>query len=680
MADPITAHLYDGTTLNFPAGTDPAVIQATVKKETERRRNQTGAQGLWEGINRGAGKTATSLYKGIADVIGTPQAVVDIFRAIPEAILGPAPPTGPSLLPRSEDVQRGMEYIGLLGPEFENQLLASGIRAIPGALGGPGSIPAKVATGFAAGAGSEAAGQLAEGTPYETWARAGGALVGGLGGQKAAGVVEKTIGKAQIGPFAQLGIDPKLATQVRPNSTGLKWWQNAISNMPGGFDRMQSAAQGAIDDVAKAVESRAAQLGSAATKQEAGASLQKGGANWLNQFELDETRKWNEFFSAMPSNTPVHLAHTKAALGNVQKAMPDMPATERELLGAKLKSLQDAVVADLQKNALGGAVDSASLESVKNMRSIIGNIIKEPPLMNDMTRGKWAELYAALTEDIKESALRVGSATGRFDALDKFKAANDFTRDGHQFVANSLSKILTKTGGITPEQAATFVMSESRKGATQIAALRSKLTPAEWEDFSSYVVRSLGRSGTQTAAGDAFSPAMFLANYQKLDPAARAILFKGTGLDLSSDMAAVATIAEGMRDTAKLANSSRTAGTSILLEMLGAGAGASTGSFEAAMVGVAAPYISGQAASRLMTNRQFIRWLATPTSLEGLPTHLRRLAVIAQTSPITAPAIAEYLTAVKTATQPQALPESQSQLPSTSAIPQVTPGFNNVSP
>jgi hypothetical protein len=58
------AELFDGTVLEFPDGTDPAVIQSTVKRETARLRS-SGASGSW-----GAGATGSWSDPRLADKSG----------------------------------------------------------------------------------------------------------------------------------------------------------------------------------------------------------------------------------------------------------------------------------------------------------------------------------------------------------------------------------------------------------------------------------------------------------------------------------------------------------------------------------------------------------------------------------------------------------------------------------
>ncbi len=85
--------------------------------------------------------------------------------------------------PSSSDIQRGVERF--TGKFYEPQTRAGRIAEgagefIPGMLtGGPGGLARRAVTGAAAGASSEGAGQVFEGSPWEIPARIAGGLLGG---------------------------------------------------------------------------------------------------------------------------------------------------------------------------------------------------------------------------------------------------------------------------------------------------------------------------------------------------------------------------------------------------------------------------------------------------------------------------------------------------------------------
>lgn len=131
----------------------------------------------------GAGKAAMSgLVGGVADLAGIPADVIGL--------------TG---IKGSEDFQKayGSEAIrqgitNKTGYEFYKpttgveQLLQTGGSFLPNMVGGGAGLATKLATRVALPAvAAEAAGAMAEGTPYEPYAKVAGALVGGAGGLRA---------------------------------------------------------------------------------------------------------------------------------------------------------------------------------------------------------------------------------------------------------------------------------------------------------------------------------------------------------------------------------------------------------------------------------------------------------------------------------------------------------------
>jgi hypothetical protein len=140
------------------------------------------------------GKSAgIGLVKGAIGLAGFP---VDAASAINRGIdwveekLGAAPPqqqpSGPPTL-GSEDIRKRVEKV--TGPLYESKttpgkIVQTGAEFIPGAaIGGIPGIARRALIGGAAGAGSEAAGQMVEGNPLEPWIRLGTAL--GIGGATA---------------------------------------------------------------------------------------------------------------------------------------------------------------------------------------------------------------------------------------------------------------------------------------------------------------------------------------------------------------------------------------------------------------------------------------------------------------------------------------------------------------
>jgi hypothetical protein len=101
---------------------------------------------------------------------------------------------------------------------------------------GPGSIPAKVLTAVTGGAGSEAGGQLAEGTRYEPTARAVGGVVGGAGPGVASRAITPLPINAQraaaVNTLRNEGVNDLTAGQITGNRS-LRYAESMLGDAPG---------------------------------------------------------------------------------------------------------------------------------------------------------------------------------------------------------------------------------------------------------------------------------------------------------------------------------------------------------------------------------------------------------------------------------------------------------------
>lgn len=139
-------------------------------------RGFAGLAGLPADIGRGAARLA---IQGGGYLVGADQAQLARELAQAETAMSAshfAPPT-------SQEVTQGIERV--TGPLYTPRGTAGEFgrtigEFVPSALAGPGGVVRKAAMAVVPGVLSEAGGQLAEGTPYETAARIAGGLAGGV--------------------------------------------------------------------------------------------------------------------------------------------------------------------------------------------------------------------------------------------------------------------------------------------------------------------------------------------------------------------------------------------------------------------------------------------------------------------------------------------------------------------
>ncbi|MFP5481373.1 MAG: hypothetical protein ACLGIE_17055 [Alphaproteobacteria bacterium] len=238
---PIRAQLFDGTILEFPAGTDRSVIERVAKEQTMKRRG-TGAHspemtaGLaklsamtqnpataldaqrarsrttWDAIKdnvigdptdgvdsygeqagrflKDAGSaTAAGIARGTASLVGVPGSLGDLFDQGMTAggkALGIIPDDwqAPQSSLSGASMTEGMSNLTGGATDYRGESLPAKFAGtigefLPGALafGGSGNL---LKYGVIPGASSEAAGQLTEGTAFEPYARFAGAVAGGV--------------------------------------------------------------------------------------------------------------------------------------------------------------------------------------------------------------------------------------------------------------------------------------------------------------------------------------------------------------------------------------------------------------------------------------------------------------------------------------------------------------------
>lgn len=139
----------------------------------------------------------------------------------------------------SANLQKGVE--SFTGKFYEPQTMAGKFahsigEAVPGSIAAPGSIPARLLSAVGAGSGSEALGQLTEGTGWEPYARAGGALAGGMAPYVAGRAVTPIPSNPQRQRLVDIlqdeGVTSLTAGQRTGNKT-LQYLESASSTAPG---------------------------------------------------------------------------------------------------------------------------------------------------------------------------------------------------------------------------------------------------------------------------------------------------------------------------------------------------------------------------------------------------------------------------------------------------------------
>jgi hypothetical protein len=528
---------------------------------------------------------ASKIGEGLADTAAVPGEMFHLggqLRAKVNDWLGAQNPDAPSPLfssiekhaVRAGDVSNFGKHVGLWDrPDLEpqsnaEQYISAGAQGvgstIPALMTEGTSLIPTLAAGATSGVGSKFGhdalpehpilGSLLGGT-------AGGMGIGSFMNAGAKGVnALRGVGNDMTDAYTTAGITPRLAGDVTESPT-LQGVQAFAAKSPLGMTRVAGAAHATADEFGSSAERVASGLGPAATAQDVGTSLQGEGAKWMQKFKATNAGNWNsldQYFS-----DPVPVSNYRTALNGIQKTLPDAPATARTLQPNMTRQLLD----DLQADAPGN--NGLSWQSVKGIRSRIGEMLEDPNLPGDTGTAELKRLYGGLSEDMKSAAynasIPVNSGMQR-TAAQLFDDANTFTRNGHSFIDGVLRPVMRQ--GQTPEGAATSVLNSLTRGGTTAAQLRAEM-PSAADNIGAYKIRDMASAvaGRQNAGGDAVSPSSFLTDWNKMSPEAKTAVFADPRV--RTQLAALAKVSEGIKGTLAKVNSSNTAAHGDMKDLFG---------------------------------------------------------------------------------------------------------------
>jgi hypothetical protein len=535
--------------------------------------------------------------KGIGDYIAGPQQTVQAGRAL--GIVD-----RPDLQPQNA----GERY------------LAAGSEGLGSALpfGVGGGVPGLLRIGVQ-GVGGGVGGQVGrDAFPGSRVAPLVGGLMGAMTGGGVTGAVSRGVNAVRnpspvIQAYKTAGVTPNLVGDVT-GSPFMQRVQDIAMKSPGGETRTQAAMHNNVQQFGNGIERTASAYGNSRSLQDAGTVLQQEGRNWLQNFKAQSKALWGKVDLYMDTKAPVPASNYATTLQNVSKTMEDAPSTAKVLqpsLSMKLlESLEKDTASQSLPNLSGAQMSWGTLKSI---RSRIGEMLSDPNLPADTGTAELKRLYAAITKDMEAAAEQHGEK-----AAQAFTDAANYSRQGHDFIDTTLGGIVRK--GVTPERAASSVLSSGNRGGSVLAQIRNEM-PNAADELAAFKIRDMGKAtkGVQNAAGDAVSMGSFLTDYNALSPEAKAALFPGTTKRLN----ALTTVAERAKDTAAKSNASQTgsfiahssAFKSPVDAILGALAGHAYGGVPGAMaggfMGGVAPFIPGFVSSRLAVNAPLARYLAS---------------------------------------------------------------------
>ncbi len=487
-------------------------------------------------------------------------------------------------------------------------------------------------------------------------------------GQKSGELLQKYISKAvkKTGPmvgkgedtttlmkaYEEVGAQPT-AGQISGSKT-VQSIESALQNMPISSDVLDASYQGTIDSMDKYSRQLISRLGGIGDDEATGTAIERGTKSFVEEFSAKGGKLYDKLDEFIQPGTQIDTPSFNDTVKEVmQRYASDIEFAE--ILTPKSIKLLDAAVRQVETR--GGMTYS----TFKALRRQLGNEMKgSSGVLDDVTSAEIKQLYGAISDDMGVVASNVGE-----EAFKAFTRANTFWRAGRQRIDNVISPLVEKSNGLKIYNAVT-------KGApSEVATMRKSLPKEQWDKVVGQVINNMGRAnpGAQSAAGDIFSPATFLTNYNKLSPAVKRQLFGHDPL-LAKSLDSLTKVSGSIKDMAGVANTSRTAQAGVYMGMLMGGLGGvegyRSGGAEGALKGVAMGLAGGVAvpymASKLMTSKGFVNWLADAATIatdtpKAMGAHILRLHLISEREPHIKEEVRQYLTQLSNLKAP----EQQSQ-------------------
>ena len=493
----------------------------------------------------------------------------------------------------------GGSLLSARAPRFGPQILAS-----TGQMVRDGAIVGGVA-GFGSGEGLDGSLRSA------ALSAAAGAGLGGVVGRLANG-------PRNVAPERQAFLDaaarnpeiPVLSADI-PGATGAQVATGlAERSLAGGM--ITNARDAGGEALGKLADDVASRVGTVGDNVAAGDSAIAG----ANRYVADSQSRVSRAYQAIPiaGDVNAELASTRTAFADLSRRYASNPELQAAMRDPRLSRWQQAI----EQGRL-------SWDDLKAFRTDIGEMIEGPVLSEAGSKSRLRQLYGALTADMEATARAQGP-----QALAAFKAANRAAADRFSNIERVITPVLGNDGQRGAEAAFARINSwAAAKGGDHVRLARfMRSIPADdASTIRATIISRLGEAtpGANNAAGDAFSPATFLSNWNRMSERARSVLFDGAHRQAIDDLAA---FAGGMKQGKRFANNSETSRGSMLLATLGltyanpvAGASSAAGQVISSAV-LASPKMA-----------HWIMALSRKPNTAAITAHINRLPALAAAEP-----------------------------------------------
>lgn len=402
--------------VEFPDGMSDDAISSAIKSNLAAQPSTAGD------IVKSGG---AGLEKGVTNLAGMPGDLANLLALgskkagdyIGEKLgAGPSPEVAAPVLPTSEGISKAVE--SQIGERYKPQTRAGKYAEtvgefLPASLLGPGGTLAKLGTGAVAGLGSEAAGQLTEGTKAEPYARIAGALAGGL----APTALGRAVTPLPTSPARQRLVDilndegvNSLTAGQRTGNKSLQYAEDMLGNAPGAGQSASNIRQRGQEQFTEAAMRRAG-AGPDATPEILAQNNQRLGTEFRDLAARNDLVPDNQF-----------ITDVVAAARNYRR-VPD--SQQRQMVQGYIDDIIDHVNAggmpgpqyqemrsrlSRQANSLRQS-DPTLSETLRDMRNALDNAMGRSISPADQEAWQTARREYGAQKTIEKAASRAGEAT-----------------------------------------------------------------------------------------------------------------------------------------------------------------------------------------------------------------------------------------------------------------------------
>lgn len=373
-----------------------------------------------------------------------------------------------------------------------------------------------------------------------------------------------------------------------------------------------------------------------ASGERAGRAVEEG----VKAFSKGIADSRNKLYAAVdaeiPPTTKVPMSNTRATLDSLTAIPAGAPNTGKAFINGEFRALAEDIRKDLAASSTRGQFGSLSpqsegidYETVRAIRTRIGQELEDFSLSTDKPTRQYKALYAALSRDIETAAAAQGpKAAAAANRASLFYKVSDKRLE-------ALERVVDKNGG--PENVYKAVMQGTRDGGTTLRTVMQSLPKEGQQALTGAVIRRMGlaNAGVQDEAGQVFSSATFLTNWNKVSDEAKRALFDRHGPQFARNMDRIAKVASNVKQNATtFANGPGTARTALAYGyVLALAQSLATGRLD--MFGnLVAGGVGANLMARAFTNPKFVGWLAHATELPkgAIPTQIALLGRVAEES------------------------------------------------